>query len=304
MKKQFERQKLKLKKKIAWQENNEWRRTTAAYELDKSSLIVHSKMIKMPNISSHTLVDLCGLNRYASVGKTVLSMFGFLEKQDIPLYQAIKGGIAEEFASQFLDEIYGGRYDIESFTLEQFAGYNQFPQSKPFSGALDKLIHGDIKLPVEIKSKEMKDYQKIAIEKKYPKDQVVQGANQAYMFGADKFMMLYVFLKPEISEYLQAITKSFPVEKTKEDENGNIITYTEQETLWSWGKDYEQAVKDLGIKYEHFVFHYEIMDYDKRIIQAYRERAQKIYNAFLTTRTLPRHMFKKEEIDDFREFVI
>lgn len=301
-KKTFQREKLKLKNKITWKENDEWVEQHSSYSLDRSTFTINIDKVKKPNISSHRLVDLCGLNKYASVGKTLLSMFGFLEKSEIPLYQSVKGGIAEEFATRYLDELYGGRYNIESFTLEQFSGFNQFPHSKPFSGALDKLIHGDVKLPVEIKSKELREYNKIAIDGKYPKDQVMQGANQAFMFGADSFMMLYVFLKPEVSAYLQAITEETPAKRI-EIINGKEVEIEYKESLWLWGDDYATAIKELGLKYDDFVFHHKIMTYDKRIINAYRERAQKIYDDFLNTRTLPRHAFKKEELEDLKEFI-
>jgi hypothetical protein len=277
-------EKIVLKNKLAFKDNDKWYSSSVSYHMKDNRFHVKSDLFKTPNISSHVLVDLCGLNKYASVGKTLLSMFGFAERQEIPLYQTVKGGIVEEFANQYLEDLYGGRYKIESFTLEQFAQtrFNQFPDQLPFSGALDKLIHGEIKLPVEIKSKEIREYEKIAIDKQYPKDQVVQGANQAFMYGAEKYMMLYGFLSKEISEYLKEITEN---------------------DLWIWGKDYAQAIKDLHLKYEDIKFHHDILDYDSRIIKAYREKAQKIYNEFFTSRMIDRSLFKKEELEEIKVFI-
>lgn len=276
--------KITLKDKVVWKQNDQWINSKVSYEKKDDKIIVKTNSLKTPNISSHTLVDLCGLNKYASVGKTLLSMFGLMERNPIPLYQTVKGGIVEEFATIYLNELYGGRYDIESFTLEQFkkTNFNQFPDQLPFSGALDKLIHGDIKLPVEIKSKEMKEYEKIAVNKKYPKDQIVQGANQAYMYGAEKFMMLYGFLNEEISTLLKTLTEN---------------------DLWIWGQDYAKAIEDLEIRYGDIIFHHEIMDYDERILKAYREKAQKIYNDFYTSRTIDRNLFKKEELIDIGRYI-
>jgi hypothetical protein len=229
-------EKIVLKNKLVFKDNEKWYSSQVSYQMKDQRIHVKSDIFKTPNISSHVLVDLCGLNKYASVGKTLLSMFGFTQRTEIPLYQTVKGGIVEEFANRYLEELYGGRYKIESFTLEQFAAtrFNQFPDQLPFSGALDKLIHGDIKLPVEIKSKEIREYEKIALNKQYPKDQVVQGANQAFMYGAEKFMMLYGFLSKEISDYLKDITEN---------------------DLWVWGKDYAQAIEDLGLKYEDMCYY-------------------------------------------------
>lgn len=144
----------------------------------------------------------------------------------------------------------------------------------------------------------MREYTKIAVNRNYPKDQIVQGANQAFMYGADKFMMLYGFLTPQLSELLKSICETTMVKKTIKDALGNEQEVEVEENLWVWGDDYAQAVIDLGIRYEDVIFHHEVMDYDKRIIQAYRNKAQKIYNEFYTNKSLDRSMFKKEELLD------
>lgn len=292
------KEKITLKNKITFKQDEQWINSNVDYESKNNQIHIKTKALKTPNISSHTLVDLVGLNKYSSVGKTLLTMFGLVEKNTIPLYQTIKGQIVEEFATQYLNELYGGRYNIESFVLEQFKNFNQFQDQLPFSGALDKLIHGDTKLPVEIKSKEMREYENIALKKNYPKDQIVQGANQAYMYGAEKFMMLYGFLKPEISDLLKSLTESYTVKKKTIDALGNEKEIEVEETLWSWGKDYSQAIKDLELRYEDIVFHHEVMDYDSRIIKAYREKAQKIYDNFYMERKIDRSLFNKEELLD------
>jgi hypothetical protein len=291
-------EKIILKNKITFKQDDQWVNSNVNYESKNNEIHIKTKALKTPNISSHTLVDLVGLNKYASVGKTLLTMFGLVEKNPIPLYQTIKGQIVEEFATQYLNELYGGRYNIESFVLEQFKNFNQFQDQLPFSGALDKLIHGDVKLPVEIKSKEIREYENIAVKKNYPKDQIIQGANQAYMYGAEKFMMLYGFLKPEISDLLKSLTETYTVKKKVVDALGNEQEIEVEETLWSWGKDYSQAIKDLGLRYEDIIFHHEVMDYDPRIIKAYREKAQKIYDNFYMERKIDRFLFKKEELLD------
>jgi hypothetical protein len=292
-------EKIVLRNRITFKQDDQWVNSNVNYESKDNKIQIKTKALKTPNISSHTLVDLVGLNKYASVGKTLLTMFGLAERQPIPLYQTVKGQIVEEFATRYLDELYGGRYNIESFTLEQFKNFNQFQDQLPFSGALDKLIHGDIKLPVEIKSKEMREYENIAVKRNYPKDQIIQGANQAYMYGAEKFMMLYGFLRPEISELLKDLTRTYIIKKTEFDPAGNEIGEVEaEENLWSWGKDYAKAIKDLGLRYEDIIFHHEVMDYDPRIIKAYREKAQKIYDGFYMERKIDRSLFKKEELLD------
>ena len=294
---------LTLKRTVSWKEKDEWVNANVDYEMKNNQVIVHPDKFKTPNISSHVLVNLCGLNRFATVGSTLLSTFGLLERKPIPLYQSIKGNIVEEFATRYLEELYGGRYNIESFTLEQFSGYNQFPEQKPFSGALDKLIKGDVILPVEIKSKEMKDHKKIAIDGKYPKDQLIQGANQAYMYGAEKFMMLYGFLSKDISDILKDICKSYTTIKRQKNALGMWEEVEVEETLWIWGKDYAQAIEDLGLEYEDIVFHHEVMDFDPTVIENYRRKAKEIYDDFAETGIIDRYKFNKDELLDIMKQV-
>lgn len=295
--------KLELKEITNINIDSEWVNVKNTFTLDKSGLKISNDMFRSPNISSHTLVDLCGLNKYASKGKTLLSMFGLIERKDIPLYQMIKGGIVEVLANKYLDDLYGGRYNIESFELEQFENYNQFPNFKPFTGALDKVIHLPTILPVEIKSKEMRAYEQIATNLRYPPAEIVQGANQAFMYGADRFMMLYGFLTPELSEYLKEVTKTFTEEVVVTDAIGNQKVEFRDTSLWIWGKDYEQAVKDLNITFDDVIFHHEIMPYDERLIKAYRDRAVKIYDEFKKTGFIPSKDFKKEELSQLKEFL-
>lgn len=103
---------IKLKNKVTWKQDDQWVNSKVDYEKKDNKILIKTKVMKTPNISSHTLVDLVGLNKYASVGKTLLTMFGLAERNKIPLYQTVKGQIVEELATQYLEELYGGRYDI------------------------------------------------------------------------------------------------------------------------------------------------------------------------------------------------
>ena len=74
----MEEEKIVLKEKLTWKQDNQWVKSSVSYENKGSKFYVNATALKAPNISSHVLVDLCGLNKYASVGKTILSMFGLI----------------------------------------------------------------------------------------------------------------------------------------------------------------------------------------------------------------------------------
>ena len=210
-------------------------------EVDSEYVYYKSEYIKQPKISSHTLVDLLDFNKFSRPGKTILNIFGLTKKSPIDPYQTYKGGIVEIFAKRFLLKEYGADADIEAFTVSQFkdSNMNQFPEAAPFSGVLDIMMHMPIKLPVEVKSKEMKEYERIVKHGMYPKDQLVQGANQAVLAGVDKYMMLWGFISEDLSKLLKTIAK---------------------EDLWLWEENYEQAIIDLELSEDDVKFHYKIFE--------------------------------------------
>src|SRR5690554_6529882 len=87
-------------------EDSTWKHNPYSLIIEKDFVRYESEHIKKPRISSHTLVDLSGINKFTSPGKTLLSVFGLLEKEDFDSYQAYKGGIVEVFAERYLKKEY------------------------------------------------------------------------------------------------------------------------------------------------------------------------------------------------------
>lgn len=273
---------MQLKRIVRWKLNDRWMSAESSYEMLPNAFRVNTSQMRAPNISSHTLVDLCGLNPWASPGKTLLRAFGFLEKEDIDPYQTLKGGIVEYFADQYLYELYGEDIDLESFTLTQFANFNQFPESIPFSGALDKLLRAPVKLPIEIKAKEMREWNKIVVNQQWPKDHLVQGMNQAYFVGASRFMMLYGFLTEEASLLLRKAVDTGLIAEIFGTDTFNI--------------DYKALVETFGFTYEMFNFAHKIFEVNNKEIEGYRKKALDLYNNFFETRMIPKSYFKPDEL--------
>lgn len=260
-----------------------WTKDTPNYELTDSALKVHTTRLRTPNISSHTLVDLCDLNSFSSKGKTLLSIFGYLEKETIDPYQLIKGGIVEYFANEYLLELYGDRIDVESYTVQQFPDFNQFHHSPPFSGVLDKLLKSPVKLPVEIKSKEIKDYEYIATKGNYPKDHILQAMNQAYFINASRCMLIYGFLTEHANILLREFVDNGILEQIF-GKNSNAY-------------DYKAVCETLGFTRDMFIFDHKIFEVDNDLVENNRKKALGLYNEFYQTKEIPLSYFSKNELE-------
>lgn len=281
---------MKLKDNVKWKVGSRWMSANPKYKADKMFLKIETNAMKVPNISSHALVDLCGLNPWSSPGKALLSSFGFLEKEDIDPYQTLKGGLVEHFADEYLKSLYGDRLDLESFTLSQFANFNQFPDQPPFSGALDKLLKAPVKLPIEIKSKEMKAWEDIVTFQEWPKDHLVQGMNQAYFVGASRFMMLYGFLTDEASLLLRKL-----VDEGLTRELFGSDTYS---------INYKEMAETFGFTYDMFKFAHKIFEVNVEEIEGYRRKALDLYNNFFETRQISKSLFKPAELAELERYFI
>lgn len=288
-----------LKDKLKILDDGKWKSDQIKLRLDKDYLYYDSSLIKTPRISSHALVDLLGFNKYASPGKTLLNMFGLIKKSEIDPYQEYKGGIAEVFAKRYLQKKYGSQVDVESFTVSQFTNFNQFPEEEPFSGVLDLMLHfkNSSKMTVEVKSKEMREYEKIAQMQIYPKEQMVQGANQAILAKTERYMMLWIFISPALSKLLKKLAEKHKVYKTILDETGVEKTFELEEDLWIWGKDFDKAVEDLEITENDMLFHAKEFDVDPRMVKAYREKALQLYNEFYMNRRIDKKLFQRDELN-------
>lgn len=281
---------MRFKSVVRWKANDRWCSANPSYEMDNLYFRVKTEAMRMPNISSHVLVDLCGLNKWSSPGKTLLTSFGFLEREAIDPYQTLKGGLVEHFADQYLRELYGERIDLESYTVSQFANFNQFPDNPPFSGALDKFLKAPVKLPIEIKSKEMKAWDEIVTFQQWPKDHMVQGMNQAYFVGASRFMMLYGFLTDEASLLLRKMVDQGLVTEIFGTDTNNI--------------DYKEMALTFGFNYDMFKFAHKIFEVNNEEVEGYRNKALDMYNKFFETRQIPKSYFKPDEISILEKFKI
>lgn len=151
-------------------------------------------------ITGHSLVEICGLNKYKKCGDVVLQLLKFYEPKIDEKYR-FRGNNAEQLARIYYTKRLG--FEIKFYTEEELKDcyYDVFQDDDNFGGVPDIEIPSQDFL-VEVKSKSMKDYQEIAINGKLPLDEVYQGMYYAYKRNLPKFRMFYVFYDVETENIL------------------------------------------------------------------------------------------------------
>lgn len=290
----FKSDPLKLVKSFKVQnDKGQWENVKNELTTDDLYIYLQHRRLKNPNISSHVMVDLMGENPYMTPGKALIQAFGLLEYSPIDPYYTHRGGVIEVLAEAYLREVLYPSYKlvIENYELADFPGYNQFPNEKPFSGVLDKAIVQPFRLPLEIKSKEMKDYSWIVGKGKYPEAEVTQGQHLADLWKASQVMMLWGFIDTKLQTYLKGVTEA-----------GIFETFTKMH----YGErriDYDKAVQELGLTYKDVTWEFKIYDVDHAKLKKYRDFSIEIYDQVINERRISRKWFNHSELEDIDKFI-
>lgn len=151
-------------------------------------------------ITGHSLVEICGLNKYKKCGDVVLQLLGFYEPKFDEKYR-FRGNNAEQLARIYYTKKLG--FEIIFHTEEELKKcyYDVFKDDDYFGGVPDIEIPSKSFL-VEVKSKSMKDYEEIVTNGNLPLDEVYQGMYYAYKRNFPKFRMFYVFYDVETENIL------------------------------------------------------------------------------------------------------
>lgn len=285
--------KLLLVKSLKVQEDGQWYGVKNELSSDLTYIYLQHSKLRNPNISSHVLVDLMGKNPYTTPGKALLQAFGLLEYVAIDPYYTVRGGVVEVLAEEYIKKVLYPSLDlkVQSYELTDFKGYNQFPQHAPFSGVLDKAILEPFKLPIEIKSKEMKDYKWIVEKGKHPENEVIQGMQLSDLWGTDKVLMIWGFIDLKLQRYLKDVINAGIVEEFKKMQYGELHT------------NYEALTEALGLTYKDVTWEFQIYDVNKQELDNYRTHSLGIYNEVITERRIPRKWFSHSELEDLDEFI-
>lgn len=189
------------------QSSKVWEKVPIALDIEGDVIKIDSPHMPEPNISSHTFVDLMGYNPFTSTGKALLKLFKVTEDSEFQKYYEIRGGIIEHLALEMLRERFP-HSDLRGYDLQDFKGFNQFADSKPFSGVVDLAMTDPAKMTVEVKSKDFKYHDTIIKYKKYPIQEVMQGEFLGELFGADHYMMCWGIISDVLASKIRKISNS------------------------------------------------------------------------------------------------
>ena len=173
-------------------------------EFDKENGLFHFKNTDLSyhkKLTSRAFATIIGVNKWESVGSAILERFKLVEKgEPIDPYYSVRGDLAEMLAYDFLKNHYkvSKGIDLELATWEKDAiRYDNFPKNPKFGGMIDIAIKTPEKYRAvcEVKSKSMKDLDKIKANKGNP-EEVMQGVFLSYLSKVDKCLMVYVFFTP------------------------------------------------------------------------------------------------------------
>jgi len=216
-----------------------------SYDEYEKSYVFDFSQAKVKKVTSRMFPILLGKNEYQGVGYGVLERCGFLEFEQIDPYYMVRGALAEYLANLFLIESYKSRgveIETKTFTPEQ-VGYDNFKKNIMFGGVLDIAISSpqEQRAVIEVKSKSLKDLDKIYTQKNPSQEEVMQGEMLAHLSKVDKLLMVYVFFSPEQEKQLKELVKV----------NENIGTQEIMDTLhWELGS-FENQIKPIKYIVNH-----------------------------------------------------
>lgn len=159
--------------------------------IENNNLIFTEDEIKRKSkISGHTFVQLDELDPFTKWGDALIYMHGILPKETIDEKYMLRG----DFTEQLIRYVYKRDGHKIEFHDAKSVGYDDFKQVAIWGGLYDILLPEEKKV-IEIKSKSMKDYDKIYRE--MPSYEVMQGMYYAYLLNYNYFIMEYVFYDEE-----------------------------------------------------------------------------------------------------------
>ena len=175
------------------------------YSFPKSDLKSHKKL------TSRAFACIIGKNKWESVGKSILERFRLNKKDIIDPYYGVRGDLAELMVYDFLKAHYKKTKEVDLGLVtwdKNDISYDNFSTNKQFGGMIDIAIKtpSEYRAVVEVKSKSMKDLDKIKESKGNP-EEVMQGIFLSYLSKVDKCLMIYVFFTEEQEQNIKRILR-------------------------------------------------------------------------------------------------
>lgn len=147
--------------------------------------------MKIKKISGHSFVGLIGLDKYKKVGDVLLEMHGFIKSEVDPKW--LKRG---QLAENIVLKVYERNHKCITYD-KKIINYDNFQTYKNCGGLIDIEIPSENTL-IEVKSKSMKDYEKIC--EKQPEVEIYQALYYGYLRGYKEITMEWIFFDKETEE--------------------------------------------------------------------------------------------------------
>lgn len=190
-------------------------------KIEDGYLVFESKMTpqKKKKITGHTFVDLAGLNTYQKKGDSLLAYLK-LYKSDFDKKYAYRGEMAEKMIG-FILKKQNKNFLYYDEAAKKENNYDFFPNYKFCGGIPDFEIPSE-KTVHEVKSKSLKDYEKIKSEP--PIYEIYQGLYYAYLRKYDYLIMDWVFFDEESENLLFQNKKPKTLDNCKIVQRRYVIT--------------------------------------------------------------------------------
>lgn len=189
-------------------------------------------------ITGTTIADLAGLNKFKPRGDAVLSMLGLVHEPFDPFYTA-RGELAEKFARQSLAK--RGHHCV---VYDKFkCNFDNFPDNPSFGGLIDIELPEE-KTIYEIKSKNIKDYDKIT---KYGDAvQEEQAMHYAYLRGYDTAHIMWIFFDDKSESEIKSGLPLSSLANLKMFEKALPIDFNYQDDIHTQALSYYNSVLNTG----------------------------------------------------------
>lgn len=234
----------------------------ARYDEDNKEFIFSPFDIsKIKKVTSRMFPILINKSQWNGLGSAVLDRLGLLEFEPIDIYYTYRGAIGEILAKAFIERMYKDKLgvDIEtvSFTPET-VGYDNFKNNLKFGGVIDIAIKSpqEYRAVIEVKSKSLKDHEKIVVNKEVPEEELYQGLMLAHLSKVDKLLMVYVFFdenqEKNLRSYVYATQNDSPKPKTEEIIEG--LNFTIDNVMIrpiKFDVNHEQVQRNMETAYEN-----------------------------------------------------
>ena len=148
-------------------------------------------------ISGHSFVNLADLNPFSKRGDTILSLLG-IKKDDFDSKYMLRGEVAESLVRSIYENKLHKKITWYDEQTKKKNNYDLFPKYLQCGGIPDIELFEENTL-IEVKSKSMKDYDKIKQSGALAYE-LYQGLYYGYLRNFSKITMFYVFFDEETEQ--------------------------------------------------------------------------------------------------------